>query len=184
MAMRLAPRDVTMLLLLVVLAPVWALAADAPVPPAEPPAGLAVATAETAAAPATLRFFNRGIVTFRAAYFGYQPADRAANGAQRIRDALAKGGPGKVAISGPTAEGLTVTVDGAYVFKILQDDLDADDGQTFDQARAIVSGRLEEAIGAARQALRGKDLLRALGWSVAATLGLVTVLWALLRTRL
>jgi small-conductance mechanosensitive channel len=188
MAMRLPARSLRMLLLLAFLAPVWAFAADAPAPPAAQTAARAVPAAspavETAPAPGTLRFFNRGIVTFRAPYFGYPPAERAANGAQRIRDALAKGGPGKVNIVGPTAEGLTVTVDGIYVFKILQDDLDADDGQTFDQARTIVGGRLEEAIGAARESLRGKDLLHALGWSVAATLGLVIVLWALLRTRL
>jgi small-conductance mechanosensitive channel len=132
--------------------------------------------------PATLRYFNRDIVTFRAPYFGLSPVDRAASGAQRIRDVLAKGGPGAVKMV-KTAEGLTVTIDGVYVFRVLEGDLDVEDGQTFDQARVVVGRRLEEAITAARSAMRGPVLFRAVGLGVAATLGFCLAVWALVRLR-
>ena len=41
--------------------------------------------------PATLRYFNREIVTLRTSSFGVPPAGRAVQGAQRIREALATG---------------------------------------------------------------------------------------------
>ena len=151
---------------------------------AEPTAAAApTAAQEPTPTPAMLRFFNRDIITFRAAYFGFQPAARATNGAERIREALATGGPGVVAMS-RTSEGLEVSVDGRYVFRILEPDLDADDGETFDEARVVVAGRLEEAIAAARQTLRGEGLFRAVGLSVGATLVLGLTVWALGRGRL
>ncbi len=133
-------------------------------------------------APATLRFFNRDIITLRAPYFGLAPADRAAQGAQRIRDAVARQGPGVVGMVA-TTEGLNVTVDKVYVFRILQGDLDAEDGETFDQARVVVGKRLEEAVGAARRSVRGPELVRTMGLGAAATLGLGLAVWLLLRAR-
>jgi small-conductance mechanosensitive channel len=174
------------LLLIAMLAPGPGFAADADVT-GQVQQSLARAPAvpalETAPPPATLRFFNRGIVTFRASYFGLSPAERAAGGTQRIREILARHGPGAVKMV-TTAEGLNVTVDGAYVFRILEGDLDADDGQTFDQARTIVSQRLQEAITAARSAMRGPELFRALALGTAATLGFVFVVWVIARVRL
>ena len=114
----------------------------------------------------TLRFFNRDIVTFHETYFGIPASGRAIQGAQRIREALAKGGPGDVAMI-KTPEGLTVTVDGTYVFRILQGDLDEEDGQTFDQARTVVTKRLSEAIAAAHESLQGGQLIRAVALSAA-----------------
>ncbi len=137
---------------------------------------------EAGVPPATLRFFNRDIVTFRETYFGIPPAGRATQSAQRIRDVLAKGGAGSVKML-QTAEGLNVTIDGVYVFRILGGDLDAEDGQTFDQARVVVGKRLEEAVAAARESLRGHELARALGLATAATLGLCLFVWVLARAR-
>ena len=137
---------------------------------------------EAGVPPATLRFFNRDIVTFRDTYFGLLPASRATQSLQRIREALAKGGPGSVGMV-KTAEGLNVTIDGVYVFRILAGDLDAEDGQTFDQARVVVSRRLEEAVAAAQESLRGRELARAVGLGSAATLALCFVVWAIVRAR-
>jgi hypothetical protein len=47
---------------------------------------------------------------------------------------------------------------GSTCFRILEGDLDADDGQTFDQARVVVTGRLDEAI-AALQIMSPHDVL-------------------------
>ena len=146
------------------------------------PAPAAADSAEPALPPGTLRFFNRDIVTFRDAYLGVPPRGRAAQGADRVRRALARNGPGTVEMV-KTSDGLSVTVDGAYVFRILAGDLDAEDGQTFDQAELIVGGRLEDAIAASRQSWRGEVLVRGVGRSLAATLGLGLVLWLLARAR-
>jgi len=170
----------TVLLLVAVIAPWSARAAgDGAAAPASPASGRTTGggPAERLPAPATARFFNRDIVTFRVPYFGVLPVERATQTAQRIRDALGKGGSGVVKmLKGP--EGLTVTVDGAYVFRILEGDLDAEDGQTFDQAEIIVGGRLQDAIGAARSSVRGRELLRAVVLAVAATVAFCLAMWA------
>src|SRR5215471_1483528 len=120
-----------------------------------------VSAIDTAPPPGTVRFFNRDIVTLRTSYLGVLPVDRAAQAASRIRDALAKDGPGTVQMI-TTPEGLTVTIDRVYVFRILDGDLDAEDGQTFDEAKTVVGQRLAEAIEAARSAVRGSELFREL----------------------
>jgi small-conductance mechanosensitive channel len=159
-------------------------AADPKAQPARAPASSAAASiAESVPPHATLRFFNRDIVTFRTAYFGYQPAERAAAGARRIWDALAKAGPGVVKME-RTPEGLAARVDGLYVFRVLEGDLDADDGQTFDEARVVVGRRLEDAVAAARQAGRGAVLIRAVALGAVATLVLALGVWVLARVRL
>ena len=169
-----------LLVLLVILSPVMAFAADGGAPPT-PPRSAAIPT-EAPPPPATLRFFNRDIATLRVANYGYQPSERAAAASRRIREALDKGGPGVVTMS-KTTEGLAATVDGIPVFRILEGDLDADDGETFDQARVVIAGRLEEAIAAARQTRRGKAMLWALGLAAAATLGLGLAVWVVVRGR-
>jgi len=173
-----APR---LLVLLAVVLPAMAFPADGAPPP--PPPLAAASPAESTPPPATLRFFNRDIVTFRTAYVGYSPAGRAAAGSERIREALSKGGPGAVKMN-RIGQGLEVFVDGIYVFRILEGDLDAIDGQTFDEARVVVTGRLEEAIAATRQTRPGKALLRELGLAGAATLVLGLAVWALACGRL
>ena len=170
------------LLVIVALAPAATFAAETSAIPASEAVARAAAGAEPAQGPVTLRFFNRDIVTFRVAYFGYQPAQRAAAAEQRIRETLAKNGPGAVRMT-QSAEGLTVNIDGLLAFRILEGDLDADDGQTFDQARKVVGGRLEEAIKAYQQAGRGEVLLRGLGLGAAATLVGGLVMWVLVRAR-
>ncbi|HEY2293795.1 MAG TPA: mechanosensitive ion channel domain-containing protein [Thermoanaerobaculia bacterium] len=160
----------TALLLLAALAPAPAAPAGAAEPLASPP-------------PVTLRYFNRDIVTLRASSFGVPPAGRAAQGVARIREALAKGGPGAVAVL-ETPEGLNVTVDGLKVFRVLRDDLDLEDGQTFDEARATVGPRLTAAIAAARQSKRGRELVRESGLALAATCGFLLILWVLFRARM
>ncbi|PWU23101.1 MAG: hypothetical protein C5B48_09165, partial [Candidatus Rokuibacteriota bacterium] len=176
-------RAAASLLLIALLAPALSLAADAGIATQVQQSLGRGAAVEPAPPPATLRFFNRDIVTFRAAYFGLSPAERAVHGAQRIREALAKGGPGDLKML-RTAEGINVSVDGAYVFRILEGDLDADDGETFDQAQVIVGGRVQEAVAAFRSAKGGRELFRAIGLAAGATLGFGLVIWAIVRARL
>src|SRR5258705_6526585 len=132
-----------LLMLVAVALTAWPAVAADPAAPAPPPPP-----------PATVKYFNRDIVTLRAPYFGLPPADRAAQSVQRIRTAVARSGPGTVAMVA-TGEGLNVTIDGVYGFRILEGDLDAEDGPTFDQARVVVGKRLTDAIVAARSAISG-----------------------------
>jgi len=169
------------LVLLTVVSPMVTFAAEGGASPPVP--RVAANPVETAAQPATLRFFNRDIVTFRVPYVGYSPAGRAAAGSERIREALAKGGPGAVKIA-RTSQGLEVLVDGIFTFRILEGDLDANDGQTFDQAQVVVAERLGEAIAAARQGGPSRALVRELGIAAAATVVLGLAVWVLALVRL
>src|SRR5215471_8663376 len=170
------------LVLLTIVSPVTALAADGGGSPPTPSPRVATIPVETAPAPATLRFFNRDIVTFRVPYVGYSPAGRATSGSERIREALTKGGPGAVRII-RTNQGLEVLVDGIFAFRILEGDLDAIDGQTFDQAQIVVAERLKEAIAASRQSGPSREFLRELGIAAAATVVLGLAVWILSRVR-
>jgi len=156
-----------LLLLATILAPVPAFAAD---------------TGAAAAPPAVVRFFNRDIVTLRGHYFGVPPAERAAQSAQRIREAVAKGGPGAVGTI-RTAESLNFTIDGVYVFRMVEADLDVEDGQRYEEAQAVVSRRLQEAIAAAHASMGGRELARSLGLGVAALLAFGVAVWLLRRGR-
>ena len=156
-----------------------AIAAASGAAPAAPPGAAAVGAQPP---PATLRFFNRDIITFRAAYLGFLPAERAAGAADRIAKALAKQGPGTVAMA-RVPEGLSVSIDGLFVFRVLEGDLDADDGQTFDEARVVVGRRLDEAVAAARQSLRGKAFLQILGLALGATVVLGAAAWLTVAVR-
>ena len=136
----------------------------------------------TSAPPAVLRFFNRDIATLRGTYFGFTPAERARQGSQRIADALAKGGPGAVGTT-LTPEGLTLTVDGHYAFRMGEADLDAEDGRTYDQARDTVSARLQDAVNAARSSRRLYYIVPAVAVSAVGTLVLFLAVWVLHRAR-
>src|SRR5207247_1752717 len=125
---------------------------------------------------------NRNIVTLRASYYGVLTADRAAQAANRIREAVARDGPGAVKMV-TTPEGLNVTIDGVYVFRILDGDLDAEDGQTFDEARAVVGKRLDEAIESAHSSIRGGELAWALVLTLAAAAAFCLAVWLLARGR-
>jgi small-conductance mechanosensitive channel len=176
--------SLTVLLVVWTLAPTATFAADkTPQPPRSEAVERAAAGAESGPGPGTVRFFNRDIVTLRTAYFGYQPAQRAAAARQRIRETVAKNGPGAVRITQGT-DGLTITIDGLFAFRILEGDLDADDGETFEQVRTVVTARLEEAIRASRQAGRGAVLLRGFGLAAIATLVVGILIWVISRIRL
>jgi small-conductance mechanosensitive channel len=133
--------------------------------------------------PATLRFFNRDIVTLRSASLGFPPAERALVASERIRQALANHGPGAVTVT-RTPEGLTFAIDGTRVFRMLEGDLDADDAQTFELAQVVVGGRLQEAVTAFGQSGQGRVLFRGLILGGGATLLFGLAVWVLSRARL
>ena len=166
------------LVVLTIVWPVMALAADGDASPPAQSARVAAVAPEDAPPSATLRFFNRDIVTFRAPYVGHSPAARAKAGNQRIREVLAKGGAGTVKVV-QTPQGLEVLIDGIFTFRILEGDLDANDGQTFDEAAVVVVERLGEAIAAAREGGPSRAFLQELGTAAVATAVLGLAVWLL-----
>jgi len=171
-------RALRFVVVLTIVSPVMALAGDGDASLLPQPARVAAAASETAPPPATVRFFNRDIVTFRAPYVGHSPAARAKAANQRIREVLAKGGAGTVKVV-QTAQALEVLIDGNYTFRILEGDLDANDGETFDEAAVVVARRLDEAIVAARQGGPSRAFLEELGIAALATVVLCLAVWLL-----
>ncbi|RPH45263.1 MAG: mechanosensitive ion channel family protein [Burkholderiales bacterium] len=158
-----------------------AAAPSAPAAPAASPAASAAATAAataTAAAPAappgalpeaTLKVFNRTIVTMRAPLFATTPADRARRARLAIDETLALGGPGDVETE-TLPFGVVVKVDGRFAFIVQPDDADRHRGETADEAAAVAVARLREAISATREARDLSSLVRGLLTAAAATL--------------
>ena len=71
--------------------------------------------------PGRIVVMNREIVTLRGSLFGIVAVTRAAEGEERIRKALRRGGDLKVE-STQIAEGVLVAIDGALVFAVTPDD--------------------------------------------------------------
>src|SRR5262245_49720862 len=171
-------KAVLLVLFVAVASPAAVRAADSG---ASPPASLprvAAAAPETPPAPATLRFFNRDIFTFRVPFVGHSPAGRAAIGNERIRQALAQGGAGTVRVV-RTEQWVEILIDGIHIFRILEGDLDANDGQTFEEAAVVVTRRLNEAIAAYRQSGPSREMLREFAAAALATLVLIVAIWFL-----
>jgi len=148
---------------------------SASAPPVTPRAGGTEST--------TLRFFNRDIMRFRVGHLGLSPAERAAAGAQRIREALAKGGPGTISTV-TIPDGIALNIDGMFVFRILEGDVDAEDGETLAQAQVVVISRLQDAVTAARSSRVGRNLLRAATLAATATVALVLLVWGVSKARI
>jgi small-conductance mechanosensitive channel len=82
-----------------------------------------------------------------------------------------------------TKEGLTITVDGLYAFRMGEADLDAEDGRTYEEARDTVSGRLQAAIAAARSSRRMGEIVPAVALTAIGTLTFLLAVWVLARAR-
>ncbi|MBB1059918.1 mechanosensitive ion channel family protein [Marilutibacter spongiae] len=160
-----------LLLLLAGLAP--ALAALPSLPGEKPDA---TAEATPTAIDATASYFNRDIVTYRAAFLGIPPQQRARNTEASIERAVSL--PGAAVIgSHEIPQGVVVTVSDIAVLVLTPADLDPVAGETLEQARDAVISRLGEAVGAAESELEPRYLLRGLLYSLLATALLVAALW-------
>jgi small-conductance mechanosensitive channel len=136
-------------------------------PPAKPAA---------AEEPATITLGGREIATLRVRFLGYSPRERVVAADARVRDAVARGGPGKVAVR-EMAGGRMLEVDGLGVFVLVPDDADALAGETFDGNVKRAEERLRVAVSEAREARDAEQLLKGGLAALAATL----VAWLLLR---
>jgi small-conductance mechanosensitive channel len=155
-----------------------AMHAFAQAPAAPPSPAPAAATAEAS----TLVFMNRPIVTFRAAYLGFGPVERASQSRTRIEAQLMKGGPGRVTTQ-PMDVGVAVNVDGGIAFAVTNGDVDAV-GATKESVAQAAARELERAIEESRESRDIQGLAKSAAIAIVGTLIFVLGAWLLRRARL
>lgn len=148
--------------------------------PAQAGSQAAVASPPAAGRDATVRFYNREILTLRGEFLGRSPELRAAAAEANIQRVVDRPGRHKVAFR-QNEQGTLVLLGNELVTLITPQDLDALHGQTMAEAEAEVARRLDEAVAVARHDRLPGSLVRGLLWSLAATamaaLLLLAVVW-------
>ncbi len=153
-------------------------AAEPPAVAAPAPAPASAATPEPRAGEqaATLMVLNRPVVRFRVSLPGTPPAERARRAYAEVARVLQAGGPGVVSVM-PIAGGTFVLIDDVGVFPLLPGDLV--DGQSVDG----VVRALRQALDEGREARSLKQMLRAAGFALLATLVFAVAVGLLRRLR-
>ncbi len=149
------------------------------------PAGVAKAAgAEPAAAPteATLQFFNRDVITFRAPMLGVSAPDRARRARTRVDEQLAAPGAHKVALQ-PNVLGTLVQIDGATTFIVTAADADTLAQEPLDVAAGKAAAALELAISETRESRDLDAVARGVTRAAGATVALAVALWLMWRAQ-
>jgi small-conductance mechanosensitive channel len=142
----------------------------------------APAPASTVEAPAqasqeaTVRYFNRDIVTFRSDFLGRAPELRARTTEANIDRIAKRYGRADVTFK-DLPQGLLVMLDGQLTTIVTPDDLDKLNNETMADAQARVARNLTEAVTAANAANSPRRVLQAVLWSGAASVLAVVALW-------
>lgn len=121
-------------------------------------------------------YYNHPIAVLHGEFSGFGPAQRAASIPARIDAALARGGPGLVTVRA-IDQGHVLQIDDQGIMALLPADIDPTEFPDPAIAAAAAADRLRAAINAARQPLRSLPdaCLRALGWTLIATLSLLLI---------
>ena len=138
------------------------------------------------AKPVTVVVWNRPIVVLRATIGEYTPEERAATIRQRIEDLPydllldeVRAEPGKVG----NLQGLLFLVGDRILFALLSQDVTPESGRSLEQVGQETVGRLREVLRARYQQERFPVLLRAIMFSLGATLLFVVTVWGLIQLR-
>jgi small-conductance mechanosensitive channel len=138
------------------------------------------------AKPVTVEVWNRPIVVLRAAVGEYTPEERAATIRQRIEelpyDLLldeVRAEPGNIG----NLQGLLFMVGNRILFALLPQDVTPEFGKSLEQVGQETVGRLREVLRARYQQQRFPALLRAIEFSLGATLLFVVTGWGLFHLR-
>jgi small-conductance mechanosensitive channel len=171
----------TELLATVAVAALLAAALSAQSPTAARTAALTAAIgAEPSGESATLVFYNRPIVTFRARVLGRGPAERAEGAVRTLDDLVANGNTTPVDVQSVEGSAL-VSVAGRTVFALTPPDLDLLAGETAEAAAAAARLRLVQALDEAAEARTVPALMRSSGVAlIGLTIGLLAM-WTLRR---
>lgn len=151
-----------------------------------PFAGVSPVSAANAPPPkeATLEYNFRPIFTFRAGLFGTDPEARAARAYERIKALTPTQMLQPISRKVATLDGVTgimIRVGDVQLFTVLQDDLDAEQGLTLEQAAKETEGRLAEALQAGRDQWVLGSILKELAWAALATALAFSLLWLISR---
>jgi len=130
--------------------------------------------------PMELVIANRPITTLRALAFGATPTERV-EAIEAGLDALrARGGP-LVVTTRPIAEGVTILVDGRILFRVLNEDVNRESGETTAVAADAAARNLTLALEAMREGRDSQVMFTAMGYALLATLVLAGLLWLIVR---
>lgn len=131
-------------------------------------AAQASAPASSPTAEATVRFYNRDIVTLRSEFLGRGPELRARTSEATIRRVVERGTPAKIEFK-ESSEGTLVLLGDELTMILTPADLDVLNGETMAQARAGVARRLGDAVTTAQREQAPARLLRGVMWTVLGT---------------
>jgi small-conductance mechanosensitive channel len=130
--------------------------------------------------PTELVIANRPITTLRAQAFGATPAERVEAIETGIDALRARGGP-LVVTTRPIAEGVAILVDGKFLFRVLNEDVNQESGETTAVAAEAAARNLTLAMDEIREGRDSKAMLTAVGYTLLATLVLAGLLWLITR---
>ncbi len=122
--------------------------------------------------------FNRPVFSFRSAFLGVPPLERAETARSRIDLLLERGGDGKVSVE-EIPQGAAVKIDGGFAFVIANDDVDPLSGETLETVTHAAVQALEKAIAETKEARDTRLIAHAVAWAGGATLVYFLVLWVL-----
>lgn len=132
------------------------------------------------AAEATVKFFNRDILTLRSTFLGRSPELRARTAEANIERVVQLPGTPKVEFQN-IPQGSMLMLGGQLVGMVTPDDLDALNHETMDQARARIARNLGQAVAAAERDHAPRQLINAilkcLMATVIAALVMLVLLW-------
>ena len=134
-------------------------------------------------ADADLSIFNRHIATFRAPVLGVNPEDRVERAVKRIEELLERSGKHAVTEKA-TPLGRVVSIDGAFAFVLVPEDVDPLKEEDFDAAVEKAVQAVQVVVEETRESRDVRALLRGALISLAATGILVLLIWGLRRLRL
>ncbi len=153
-------------------------------PPVDPqrPASERLVRRVPAAEFATLRLFNRDIVTFRAAIVPRDPAERA-EGAERVLNRLLDDGITGPVSARPLLGAAVITVAGRDVFALVPDDVDEASEEDLTALTAATIARLDVALREGEEARAPSRLAHAAARALGASVLLGLAFFALYRAR-
>ncbi|MBB2495076.1 mechanosensitive ion channel family protein [Aquipseudomonas ullengensis] len=130
---------------------------------------------------APLLVANRSIIVFRAVLLGETPEVRAARARAAINDVLQVGGELQVTLQ-PVRNSYLVLLDGRRAFMVTPKDVDPLQQDTVEQAAETAAGKLRQVVDETRESRNLSFMLKAIGYSVLATLifvGLIRLIYFL-----
>ena len=140
------------------------------------------AASQVPGAEATLRFFNRDIVTFRSSLFGVSATDRAKRARIRLQEQLDLPGPHKISQK-VEATGVLIQINGATTLLISSEDANRLQDESLESLAQHTAIALERAIAESKESRNLNTLLHALAKAGLATFLVLVFGCVLHRTR-